>query len=45
MTRIQKLAYYEVGKYVSVQRADVKLDETEDEKKKFSKLNSLQFFV
>merc|ERR1711988_428960 len=35
---IQKLADYEGKKFVSIQKADVKLDETEDEKKKFSKL-------
>merc|ERR1712130_813720 len=35
---IQKLADYEGKKFVSIQKADVKLEETEDEKKKFSKL-------
>merc|ERR1712226_1457445 len=35
---IQKLADYEGKKFVSIQKADVKLDESEDEKKKFSKL-------
>merc|ERR1711879_1133135 len=35
---IQKLADYEGKKFVSIQKADVKLDETEDEKKKFTKL-------
>merc|ERR1711941_216071 len=35
---LQKLADYEGKKFVSIQKADVKLDETEDEKKKFSKL-------
>merc|ERR1712188_66386 len=35
---IQKLADYEGKKFVSIQKADVKLDETEDEKKRFSKL-------
>merc|ERR1711971_1522281 len=35
---IQKLADYEGKKFVSIQKADVKLDETEEEKKKFSKL-------
>merc|ERR1712054_183989 len=35
---IQKLADYEGKQFVSIQKADVKLDETEDEKKKFSKL-------
>merc|ERR1719164_34824 len=32
---IQKLADYEGKKFVSIQKADVKLEETEDEKKKF----------
>merc|ERR1712085_143930 len=35
---LQKLADYEGKKFVSIQKADVKLDETEDEKKRFSKL-------
>merc|ERR1712048_196180 len=35
---IQKLADYEGKKFVSIQKADVKLDETEDEKKKFKKM-------
>merc|ERR1711920_1031899 len=35
---LQKLADYEGKKFVSIQKADVKLDETEEEKKKFSKL-------
>merc|ERR1712057_124621 len=35
---IQKLADYEGKKFVSIQKADVKLDETEDEKKRFSQL-------
>merc|ERR1711941_203204 len=35
---LQKLADYEGKKFVSIQKADVKLDETEDEKKKFTKL-------
>merc|ERR1712072_225370 len=35
---IQKLADYEGKKFVSIQKADVKLDESEEEKKKFSKL-------
>merc|ERR1712110_875470 len=35
---IQKLADYEGKKFVSIQKADVKLDETEDEKKRFTKL-------
>merc|ERR1711985_65881 len=38
---IQKLADYEGKKFVSIQKADVKLDETEDEKKKFSKLKDM----
>merc|ERR1719506_2517385 len=35
---IQKLADYEGKKFVSIQKADVKIDETEEEKKRFSKL-------
>merc|ERR1711981_1336927 len=35
---IQKLADYEGKKFVSIQKADVKLDETEDEKKMFGKV-------
>merc|ERR1712086_526493 len=38
---IQKLADYEGKKVVSIQKADVKLDETEEEKKKFSKLKDM----
>merc|ERR1711967_212249 len=38
---IQKLADYEGKKFVSIQKADVKLDETEEEKKKFSKLQDM----
>merc|ERR1712241_950949 len=38
---IQKLAYYEGKKFVSIQKADVKLDETEEEKKRFSKLKDM----
>merc|ERR1712099_165381 len=34
---LQKLADYEGKKFVSIQKADVKLDETEEEKKKFTK--------
>merc|ERR1712194_943247 len=34
---LQKLADYEGKKFVSIQKADVKLDETEDEKKRSSK--------
>merc|ERR1712023_8636 len=35
---LQKLADYEGKKFVSIQKADVKLDETEEEKKRFSKI-------
>jgi heat shock protein beta len=38
---IQKLADFEGKKFVSIQKADVKLDETEEEKKKFSKLKDM----
>merc|ERR1712166_996656 len=38
---IQKLADYEGKKFVSIQKADVKLDETEEEKKTFSKLKDM----
>merc|ERR1712222_81954 len=38
---IQKLADYEGKKFVSIQKADVKLDETEEEKKRFTKLNDM----
>jgi heat shock protein beta len=38
---IQKLADYEGKKFVSIQKADVKLDETEEEKKRFTKLKDL----
>merc|ERR1711981_159053 len=38
---IQKLADYEGKKFVSIQKADVKLDETEEEKKEFSKLKDM----
>merc|ERR1712139_140267 len=38
---IQKLADYEGKKFVSIQKADVKLDETEEEKKKFGKLKDM----
>merc|ERR1719271_1048940 len=38
---IQKLADYEGKKFVSIQKADVKLDESEDEKKKFSKVKDM----
>merc|ERR1712151_1121871 len=36
-----KLADYEGKKFVSIQKADVKLDETEEEKKRFSKLKDM----
>merc|ERR1739845_169812 len=38
---IQKLADYEGKKFVSIQKADVKLEETEEEKKKFSKVKDM----
>merc|ERR1712238_505387 len=38
---IQRLADYEGKKFVSIQKADVKLDETEEEKKKFTKLKDM----
>merc|ERR1719166_536338 len=38
---IQKLADYEGKKFVSIQKADVKLDESEDEKKKFAKIKDM----
>ena len=38
---IQKPAEYEGKKFVSIQKADVKLDETEEEKKRFSKVKDL----
>jgi len=38
---IHKLADYEGKKFVSIQKADVKLDETEEEKKKFSKMKDM----
>merc|ERR1712014_469659 len=38
---IQKLADYEGKKFVSIQKADVKLDETEEEKKRFTKLRDM----
>merc|ERR1712007_427319 len=38
---IQKLADYEGKKFVSIQKADVELDETEEEKKRFSKLKDM----
>merc|ERR1712071_298396 len=38
---IQKLADYEGKKFVSIQKADVKLDESEEEKKRFSKMKDM----
>merc|ERR1711967_75917 len=38
---IQKLADYEGKKFVSIQKADVKLDESEEEKKRQSKLKDM----
>ena len=38
---MQKLADYEGKKFVSIQKADVKLDESEEEKKRFSKLKDM----
>jgi len=38
---IQKLADYEGKKFVSIQKADVKLDETEEEKKRFTKVKDM----
>merc|ERR1712242_279841 len=38
---LQKLADYEGKKFVSIQKADVKLDESEDEKKKFAKIKDM----
>merc|ERR1711981_480050 len=38
---IQKLADYEGKKFVSIQKADVKLDESEENKKRFSKLKDM----
>merc|ERR1719395_121932 len=38
---VQKLADYEGKKFVSIQKADVKIDESEDEKKRFSKLKDM----
>merc|ERR1711884_833812 len=38
---LQKLADYEGKKFVSIQKADVKLDESEEEKKKFSKIKDM----
>merc|ERR1712027_10062 len=38
---LQKLADYEGKKFVSIQKADVKLDETEEEKKRFSRVKDM----
>merc|ERR1719331_1069163 len=38
---IQKLADYEGKKFVSIQKADVRLDESEEEKKRFSKVKDM----
>merc|ERR1712183_526881 len=38
---LQKLADYEGKKFVSIQKADVKIDETEAEKKKFTKMKDM----
>merc|ERR1712222_7436 len=38
---LQKLADYEGKKFVSIQKADVKLDESEEEKKRFSKAKDM----
>jgi len=38
---LQKLADYEGKKFVSIQKADVKLDETEEERKKFTKVKDM----
>merc|ERR1712051_102912 len=38
---LQKLADYEGKKFVSIQKANVKLDETEEEKKRFSKVKDM----
>merc|ERR1719461_1524517 len=38
---LQKLADYEGKKFVSIQKADVKPDETEEEKKRFSKVKDM----
>merc|ERR1712036_52757 len=38
---IQKLADYEGKKFVSIQKADVKLDESEEEKRRYSKLKDM----
>jgi len=38
---LQKLADYEGKKFVSIQKADVKLDESEEEKKRFSRVKDM----
>merc|ERR1719515_678823 len=38
---VQKLADYEGKKFVSIKKADVKIDESEEEKKRFSKLKDM----
>merc|ERR1712056_161090 len=38
---LQKLADYEGKKFVSIQKADVKLDETEEEKERFTKVKDM----
>merc|ERR1711874_690340 len=38
---LQKLADYEGKKFVSIQKADMKLDETEEEKKRFAKIKDM----
>merc|ERR1712232_1164674 len=38
---LQKLADYEGKKFVSIQKADVKLDESEEEKKRFTKVKDM----
>merc|ERR1711861_33571 len=38
---IQKLADYEGKKFVSIQKADIKLDESEDEAKRFNKMKDV----
>merc|ERR1712207_121315 len=38
---LQKLSDYEGKKFVSIQKADVKLDETEEEKKRFTKVKDM----
>lgn len=38
---MQRLTDYDGKKLVSIQKADVKLEETEDDKKRFSKLQKM----